>query len=118
MAKTVLIRRPKIAALMRRQELSAYKSNLERTEDNLTGLIVDWFNAHEVGHEFHLGEFTRDILNVQLCSPCSPYRIMALLRKKGLINYKVVNRAQSLYQTTPLDDSVNETDGSDFFEGI
>lgn len=104
MAKTVIIKRPKIAALMRQQELSAHKINMERAESKLTGLIVDWCNRHGPGHRFHLGEFTRDILSQQLCSPTSPYRIMALLRKKGLVNYKVVSRSQSLYQLTSLSD--------------
>jgi hypothetical protein len=94
---------------------------LDRVEGNLTQLIVDWYNNHETGHEFHLGEFTRDILNIRLCSPTSPFRIMADLRRKGIVNYKVINRAKSLYRTMPLDNRTVEEhlglDTNDFFEG-
>lgn len=111
---TVTADRPTVNDLMKHQtQRAAHEIEQDRGADNLTGLIVEWCNARGPGHRFHLGEFTRDILNQQLCSPTSPYRILALLRKKNIVNYKVVNRAASFYELTPLDSST-----ADFFEGV
>lgn len=74
---------------------------LERVGEFLAAAILDWFNAHGSGHTFHLGEFTRDILMLKICAPDSPRRVMADLRKKGLLNYAVISRKDSLYRTMP-----------------
>lgn len=36
-------------------------------------------------------------------APASADRVMRLLKKKGVINYAVVNRGRSLYQAVPLE---------------
>jgi hypothetical protein len=73
-------------------------------ENGLNELVIEWCNEKGPGYEFHLGEFTRDILNAQLYSPTSPYRILAHLRSRGVIDYAVISRSKSLYRLLPLKD--------------
>lgn len=78
---------------------------LERVQANLATLVLDWCERKGPGHVFHLAEFTRDILNQVLCSPTSPFRILAHLRQRGHVNYVVLNRAASLYRLEPLEET-------------
>lgn len=96
-------------------EPSEQSDQLDRVLNTLDQLIIDWFEEREYGHQFHLGEFTRDILNKRLCSPCSPFRVMSHLRKRGIINYRCINRAQSLFETRPL---VEEETADAFFSRL
>lgn len=96
-------------------EPSEQSDQLDRVLNTLDQLIIDWYEDHGEQYQFHLGEFTRDILNKRLCSPCSPFRVMSHLRKRGIINYRCINRAQSLYETWPL---VEEEAADSFFSRL
>jgi len=79
----------------------AQAEELERVHEKMAPIIIDWYNAKGVGYEFNLHELTLFVMQQMVCSPTSPYRVMADLRKRGLVNYVVLSRKASLYRTMP-----------------
>lgn len=83
--------------MLAQSDLFAQERNLNRVSSNISPTILKFFaNNHGL---FHVAEL---IAYVQLTHPHivadSVSRIMRLLRRSGKLNYKVVNRAASLYQ--------------------
>jgi len=77
---------------------------LNRVSDRIAAVVVDFYNEHEPGYEFTLHEVTLYVMQKVVCSPTSPYRVMADLRKKGQVNYVVLSRKESLYRMTKLEE--------------
>lgn len=76
-----------------------HESNLERVSSRIGGSIQDFFAAHAEGHQFYVEELRRWVLvNTGILAPASADRVLRDLRQKGLLDYHVVNRRQSLYQ--------------------
>lgn len=75
------------------------QEHLERVSDRIAGSIIGFFATRAVGSEFHV-----DALRIHVAGECgivapdSPGRIMRAMRKRGAINYRVINRAQSRYR--------------------
>lgn len=91
----------------------AQAQELDRVAEKMGPIIIDWFNSKGVGYEFTLHEITLWVMQQMVCSPTSPYRVMADLRKKNQVNYVVLSRKESLYRTIPL---VEEYDWDSHFE--
>lgn len=73
-----------------------------RVGGRIGGIIIEFFQSHGKGKQFHaadLIEFVNDFSAAgEYIAPDSPGRIMRDLRRDGRINYRVINRAQSLYE--------------------
>jgi len=64
-------------------------------------LIVEFCGEHE-GQEFHADELRQHVADhVSKVAPGSADRVLRDLRQKGVVDYVVVNRAQSRYRIVP-----------------
>lgn len=75
---------------------------LDRVSERIAAVVIDYFNEHGPGYEFTLHEITLYVMQKVVCSPTSPYRVMADLRKKDQLNYVVLSRKESLYRMTTV----------------
>lgn len=81
---------------------------LAAVSSKISALIIDFYNLNGAGHEFHLQELNDYVAARVMCAPGSAYRIMAHLRQKGCLRYKVVSRSNSLYRIEPLEEEPEE----------
>ena len=81
------------------------KDNLERVRGNIERVLLA-FAKHRIdtnNPEFYAEDLLLAVESAFIpCAPDSPGRIMRLLRREGLINYKVVSRKDSLYRLVSL----------------
>src|SRR5208282_5117171 len=71
----------------------------------IRALVLDFYNNRMAGstQDFTANDL-RAVVNAGLNTPAAPGssdRILRMLRQGGLLNYIVLNRAQSLYRFTP-----------------
>ena len=78
--------------------MATQEAKLRRCKSKLQAAIMEFFDRLSVGDEFR-GEFLRSFVadRIQGLAPGSSDRVMRAMRKDGLVNYEVVNRANSLY---------------------
>ncbi len=70
----------------------------KRVADRIGQCIIDFFRK-PAGTRFHASELNDFVAQFEKgVAPDSPSRIMRMLRQEGRINYRVVNRRDSLYQ--------------------
>jgi len=72
---------------------------LNRVEKTIAQVVTDFVTAH-IGKEFRGAELKNKValeIGFTKAAPSSPDRVMRDLRQRGKINYKLVNRAKSLY---------------------
>ncbi len=74
------------------------KSELARVTAKTSMSIVEYFGKLKVGDTFHAQELRDYVAALVHVAPASPDRIMRELRKRGVLNYEVVNRRESLYR--------------------
>lgn len=77
--------------------MSEQHENIERVSARIGRWVLDWC---VVGKVFHMEDLVRYV-EVRLdepVAPDSPGRIMRDLRQKGVLNYEVLSRSQSLYK--------------------
>jgi hypothetical protein len=87
-----------IPAAPQAAEPSRQEVELQRVKMKTSDWIKQFFDAHQLGEQFHaedLHNFVRDKANI---APASADRIMRDMKQSGEINYEVVNRSQSLYR--------------------
>jgi hypothetical protein len=75
--------------------------NLRRVTARIGGTILKWWRERiQYGWlDFHVEELREYVTqSVGEVAPGSPDRVMRDLRQKGVIHYKVLARAESLYQ--------------------
>lgn len=77
------------------------EAELARVMDRVGQHVIDFFNQMGPGYEFNLHEITLYVMQKVKCSPTSPYRIMADLRKKNQVNYVCLSRKESSYRIMP-----------------
>ena len=81
--------------------MSEQDENIDRVRGRI-GVTVREFVEHALASKdplFHADDLRRVVIAVHGWSaPASADRILRDLRRKGLLNYKVVNRRGSLYQ--------------------
>jgi ribosomal protein S25 len=85
--------------------MSEQRQNIERVSTAISNLVVAFLRSH-IGKEFHVESLRQYVFsNVQgYVAPASPDRILRDLRQKGVIDYRVVNRRQSLYMALPVNE--------------
>ncbi len=84
------------------------RENIARVHHKIAPAILDYFQAHGVGYEFHVDSLRRWIAaRYPGIAPDSAGRIMRDLRQSGVLDYEVVNRRQSLYQITAYQTEMN-----------
>jgi hypothetical protein len=81
------------------------RQNIERVNTAIASLVVA-FLRRNMNQEFHVESLRQYVFsNVQgYVAPASPDRILRDLRQKGVIDYRVVNRRQSLYMALPVNE--------------
>ena len=84
------------------EEREEQQENLERVASRITGAIVTFCEAHlrnRVSHQFHIEDLRRYVNSVVgVCAPDSAGRILRYLRQRGVLQYRVINRRESLYE--------------------
>ena len=81
--------------------MSEQDDNLERVSERIASAIWSFFAEHvQAGQlEFHAEDMRQWVRRVVgMVAPGSPDRVMRDLRKKRLLNYTVIDRANSLYR--------------------
>ena len=76
--------------------------DLTRVTERIAGHVSAFLSSHS---EFHGPELHRYV-EAQVggyVAPGSPDRIMRMMRQKGLVNYELVSRSQSLYRALPVE---------------
>jgi hypothetical protein len=77
--------------------LDSNRAHLESVSSRIGAAILDFMRLHD-GLNFFADDLRRHVIaQVGTVAPGSADRILRDLRQKGLIEYEVVNRAQSLY---------------------
>lgn len=67
-----------------------------RVSSRIGGAVVEFCRANRM---FHAGELHRHVeLATGVSAPASADRILRDLRKRGVVNYRVVSRGESLYE--------------------
>ncbi len=74
------------------------EGQLQRVTDRIGRLIVQFFDAHQVGETFHAEDLRKHVDARMVTAPGSSDRVMRSLRLRGVVNYEVVNRRESLYR--------------------
>lgn len=89
---------------MNTMEQQEQQENLERVSECIGQPILDFFNNNGTGAQFHACELHGYVggRTGQL-APASADRVMRDLRKKKLLNYRIVNRKKSLYEILDLE---------------
>jgi hypothetical protein len=73
------------------------REHLERVSSRIARAIIQFLRGHR---QFHADELRKYVLQeVGITAPGSADRILRDLRQRKLIDYKVVNRHESLYET-------------------
>jgi hypothetical protein len=73
---------------------------MQRVSDNIADLVW-YFCKARVGRQFHAADLVTYVRAfASPVAPDSPSRILRDLRRRGLVDYVVVSRAQSLYRVT------------------
>lgn len=77
--------------------------NLQRVSGKIAKYVHDFALRHE-HKEFHMADLCEDIWqHDRTIAPDSPSRILRYLAANSVINYRVVNRRQSLYCIDSVD---------------
>jgi hypothetical protein len=78
------------------------QANLARVSSNIAGIVRDFCRGRldEGRAEFHMVDLTTYVNARSTIAPDSAGRILRDLRRHKVIDYTVVNRAQSLYRVT------------------
>ena len=82
------------------------EEQLQRVALNLNETIVEFFTKRLAAQDQRFtANDLRHYVNAKNfgTAPASADRIMRLLKKKGVIDYAVVNRGRSLYQAVPVE---------------
>jgi len=73
------------------------REHLERVSSRIARAIIQFCREHR---QFHADELRKHVLReAGITAPGSADRILRDLRQRKLIDYKVVNRHESLYET-------------------
>jgi ribosomal protein S25 len=77
--------------------------NLERVSARIACSVLNFFGTHQPGDVFHVETLRQHVLaQTGLLAPASADRVLRDLRQRGLLNYEVINRKQSLYEIKKL----------------
>jgi Fe2+ or Zn2+ uptake regulation protein len=72
------------------------KEHLDRVSSRIGAAVLEFCREH---HQFHAGDLHRHVEDATgIAAPASADRILRDLRQKGVVNYRVVSRRESLYE--------------------
>lgn len=71
---------------------------LSRCKASIAPLILKFFDSRGIGYRFHMSELTEYVRARTPIAPDSAGRVLRDMRQAKEINYRVVDRRQSLYQ--------------------
>lgn len=71
---------------------------LVRVRGKTAEAIVEFFSGLQSGEEFHADDLRRWVASRVCVAPGSPDRVMRDLRQRGVLNYVLADRANSLYR--------------------
>lgn len=74
-------------------------AQLARVSSNIEKSIIAFCERRRTFHGDELRQWVAVDTNV---APASPDRVLRLLRKKKVLNYRVLSRSQSLYEMIPV----------------
>lgn len=83
-----------------RRSRTEQQENLDRVKLSIGSIVEESCRERLASDavEFRISELTAYVLGRSVRAPASPDRILRQLRLDGVVNYEVVNRAQSLYR--------------------
>lgn len=87
------------------QSASIQQRNLNRVAGEIAPYVLAFCKAKGDGAKFHMSELTAYVRARAGIAPDSPGRILRDLRQKKQINYRVINRAESLYELLAIQES-------------
>lgn len=73
-------------------------TELARVSSRIGEYILEFFKPRHIGYQFYSSDVLMFVGDRIQCAPDSVSRIMRMLKTSGQVNYKVVNRAKSLYE--------------------
>lgn len=78
--------------------------NLSRVSERIQGLIMSFARDRVVTQRcaFHMTELTSFVSRHHVIAPDSAGRVLRLLRKRGQLDYVVLQRSLSLYEITKV----------------
>jgi hypothetical protein len=78
------------------------RANLARVSSNIARIVADFCRGRFYGGrpEFRMADLTSHVNERSTIAPDSAGRILRDLRRRRVLDYRVVNRAQSLYEIT------------------
>jgi hypothetical protein len=80
------------------------QENLERVSSRIERAILGFCREHR---EFHADDLRRAVITATgIAAPASADRILRLLRQRGKLDYRVVNRRESLYEVMRVSEAV------------
>lgn len=75
-------------------------AHLERVSSRIGAAVLEFCREHKT---FHAGELHRHVeVKTGVSAPASADRILRDLRQRGVVNYRVVSRRESLYEVTEV----------------
>lgn len=83
---------------------AAQAEHLERVTRSIGTVILEFCAAH-IGRQFRIADLQRHVSQHLLTAPASPDRVLRELRAKGLVQYAVVSRRDSLYEVVSVNDA-------------
>jgi hypothetical protein len=72
--------------------------NLERVNQRIGESVLEFHDSWGYDRPFHADDLRNFVIGHAQVAPASADRILRDLRQRGLLDYKIVNRRQSLYQ--------------------
>lgn len=71
---------------------------LFRVSERIGELVLEFFRAINIDETFHAEDLENFVSKYVKSTPGSATRVMRDLRKKGVLNYSLVKRSESLYK--------------------
>ena len=90
----------------KRPPVSEQAEHLRRVSDRIAAHVLAFVDARGLGGRFHLTDLVAWVVTEmgnEAVAPDSPSRILRMLRRRGVLRYKVVSRRESLYEVTAIE---------------
>tara|TARA_R110000824_G_scaffold247940_3_gene437026 strand:- start:1681 stop:2016 length:336 start_codon:yes stop_codon:yes gene_type:complete len=81
------------------KQTTEQQDNIKRVGSRIARAIASFMDTHD---QFRADDLRNHVAARCQCAPASADRILRDLRRKGVVNYRVLNRRQSLYKCLPV----------------
>lgn len=82
--------------------MTTQTKELKRVRGRIGQAVLDFFEHHGIGHEFHGAELYVFVSSRVGCSPGSADRVMRMLDDDRLLAYECIARSTSRYRIVPI----------------